>query len=110
MSDQILTALNSSTIAGYEYTGTTLLVGFRSGNNNGALYRYDNVPPDIVASFVAADSHGSFFASNIRKSFAFKKLDAQFIVIDKPSPKSFKKTTQLTLNEVATRYPFLLAF
>ncbi len=62
----------SSTIqqAAYFPTKQYLVVGFK----NGGSYSYDGVGEDIIESWQAADSAGSFFYYNIRMSFKYQKL------------------------------------
>lgn len=62
----------SSTIqqAAYFPTKQYLVVGFK----NGGSYSYDGVGEDVIESWQAADSAGSFFYYNIRMSFKYQKL------------------------------------
>jgi hypothetical protein len=59
--------LDSSVFAAAAYTADhqVLYLRFRSGE----LYRYFDVPSDLYRDFLAADSHGQFFAHNIRDRF-----------------------------------------
>ena len=42
----------------------------------GAVYRYFNVPRELQAALREADSHGKFLSNNIKREFAYVKLDA----------------------------------
>lgn len=55
---------------GYDEPSQTLEVEF----NNGGLYSYPNFPKETYDEFMAASSHGGFFASEIKYNYAFKKL------------------------------------
>lgn len=48
----------------------TLYLQFRSGE----LYRYFNFPPEQYREFLAADSHGRYFAHQIRDQFRCEHL------------------------------------
>ncbi len=41
----------------------------------GARYRYRRVPAKVFAQFVLANSMGSFFNKNIRKSYVVEKIE-----------------------------------
>lgn len=65
-----LDACKSSLIAeyGYDSASQTLAVRFV----NGALvYRYQNVPPEVVAEMTEAKSIGRFFADKVRGNFDY---------------------------------------
>ena len=49
----------------YHAKDATLLVTFVTGKT----YAYDGVPAPIYDSFVAAESHGQFFAAHIRDRY-----------------------------------------
>jgi hypothetical protein len=61
-----LTPIKSSNIKaiGYDASAKTLAVEFLNG-----VYHYNDVPPEVHASLVGAESAGKFFASNIRGKF-----------------------------------------
>ncbi|HLY26913.1 MAG TPA: KTSC domain-containing protein [Aggregatilineales bacterium] len=65
--------ITSSNLAaiGYDPHTKTLEVEFK----NGMIYQYDRVPVDIYAELMNADSHGSYFARNVKNAgFAFKRI------------------------------------
>lgn len=64
--------LNSSVFAAAAYTADdkTLYLRFRSSE----LYRYFDVPSELYDDFLAAESHGQFFAQNIRNRFACEHI------------------------------------
>lgn len=73
-----LTQVSSSQIEaiGYDAATRTLAVQFRKG----AVYHYDNVPPDIYKSFSTADSLGKYFGANIKAHpalYPFTKVPAK---------------------------------
>ena len=63
------TPVTSSNITsiGYDTETQTLEVQFTSG----AVYQYENVPPDVYQALMAADSIGSYFYYHVRKSFPY---------------------------------------
>lgn len=72
---------------GYDQASQTLGVKFPVRGKDIAedtpptVYHYFGVPPDVFASFQAAESKGSFFGKNIRGVFAYaKQTDANGIV------------------------------
>jgi hypothetical protein len=59
--------VDSSSLAsvGYSSTEQMLEVEFK----HGAVYRYEEVPPDVFAALLKADSKGAFFNSDIKDSY-----------------------------------------
>ena len=55
---------------GYDKERQELEVEF----NNGGLYSYPDFPEDLFNDFMNASSKGSFFHSNIKYEFSFRKL------------------------------------
>lgn len=55
---------------GYDAAKRHLHVQFKSGGH----YRYEDVAPHIHADFMAADSKGSHFASNLAGKFVHQKV------------------------------------
>jgi hypothetical protein len=66
------TPLNSSNLAACRYFRQTglLLIEFRSGS----IYGYAGVGWPTYMRFRYAESHGSYFARNIRESFQYKEF------------------------------------
>ncbi len=64
--------VNSSNIAsiGYDPDNKKLTVEFR----NGSMYEYENVPEDEYQELMGAGSIGSYFASNIKNSFTYRRV------------------------------------
>jgi hypothetical protein len=64
--------IDSSSLAsiGYDPRSATLEVAF----HNGSIYRYAEVPAQIVSELRTAESPGTFFNENIRDVFAFVRL------------------------------------
>jgi KTSC domain-containing protein len=58
------------TSAAYRPGKRMLYLRFRSGE----LYCYFDVPPQKYRDFLAADSRGQYFSSNIRDRFPYKHL------------------------------------
>lgn len=58
-----VTSSNLASI-GYDEGTQTLEIEFRSG----AIYQYFGVSSDVHAALMAASSHGSYFAANIRNA------------------------------------------
>ena len=42
--------------------------------HNGRLYRYFRVPEAIYQAFMAAESHGRYFNSQIRPSYSYRRI------------------------------------
>lgn len=56
---------------GYDGDTKTLVVRFKSGT----VYSYANVKPAVALAFMEADSHGSYFHTNIRDRFDSEQID-----------------------------------
>lgn len=65
-------AVESSNLAsiGYDAENEILEVEF----NHGGVYQYFDVPQDVYAELMNADSHGKYFSANIRNDFEYKKM------------------------------------
>jgi hypothetical protein len=63
--------VESEAIAEIDYVPASaiLLVRFVDGD----WYSYFNVPPNIHAAFVSAESHGRFFHERIRDRYAYRR-------------------------------------
>ena len=59
-----LTPIKSTNIAAVGHDGTALLVKFQ----NGTLYRYPTVGPDLHAGLIAASSPGQYFHHRIKSA------------------------------------------
>jgi len=68
-----LKSVNSSNISqiGYDQSKSALIVRF----NNGAYYKYEDVPEQTYNNFITASSVGKYFQSYIRNVYAYKKID-----------------------------------
>lgn len=55
---------------GYDADSNTLEVEF----NEGATYRYFDVPESVYRGLLSVDSHGSFYADNVKHSFEFERV------------------------------------
>lgn len=62
----------SSNIAsfGYDETGSTLIISFKSGGT----YSYSGVPLSIFEQMQLASSKGTFFANNIKGRYPYSKI------------------------------------
>jgi hypothetical protein len=69
---KIINEIESSNIVRTEYDVETkkLITEFK----NGMKYEYDEVPLQTYTAFRVAKSQGSFFNTNISKTFKYKKL------------------------------------
>lgn len=65
--DQCLNSTSLRRIV-YSEVAASLWVQFSSG----AVYRYVDVPADVVAKLLAAASHGTFFATHVRNAFSYR--------------------------------------
>ena len=57
--------------ASYSNKNQTLRVVFKSGG----CYEYSDVPPEVITAWVAADSVGKFFCSQIKDKYNFYKVN-----------------------------------
>ena len=55
---------------GYEHKRNMLQVEFLTGS----IYQYDQVPERVYQSFLQATSHGNFFESHIKGSYACRRV------------------------------------
>jgi hypothetical protein len=55
---------------GYDHLTATLEIEFQ----NGFIYEYRDVPPDIHAELMSATSKGQYFDAAIRKFFACQRV------------------------------------
>ena len=53
----------------YQPAAATLFVRFVDGD----WYSYFDVPPNVYAAFLAAESHGRFFQPNIRNQYRYRQ-------------------------------------
>ncbi|MEJ7746789.1 MAG: KTSC domain-containing protein [Luteimonas sp.] len=60
--DRVVVASRALRSVGYEPNHRMLDIEFVSGS----IYRYFDVPDDLHAGLMAADSHGEFFSAHIR--------------------------------------------
>ena len=69
---KIKNEIKSSNIKSSEYDTESkeLAVEF----NNGAKYKYDNVPHQVYTKFRLAESQGKFFTTDIAKQYSYKKV------------------------------------
>ena len=69
---KIKNVIKSSNIKASDYATETkeLVVEF----NNGAKYKYDNVPHQVYTKFRLAESQGKFFTTDIAKQYSYKKV------------------------------------
>lgn len=67
-----LTPVESSHIAaiGYDAATQTLLVEFKGRGTTA----YDKVPPDVHEAFMAAESKGKYFGTNVRGKYGHRPL------------------------------------
>lgn len=67
-------AVDSSNIAaiGYDPETKTLEVEFHY--RGGTIYRYYNVPPDIHAGLMAAESKGKFLNSDVKGIYEYEQV------------------------------------
>lgn len=69
---KIKNEIKSSNIKSSEYDTESkeLVVEF----NNGAKYKYDNVPHQVYTKFRLSESQGKFFTTDIAKQYSYKKV------------------------------------
>jgi hypothetical protein len=68
----VRTAVSSTSLVsvGYNEEKQLLEVEFV----NGGVYQYGNVPPEVYEALMAAESHGTYFAKNIRNEYLSKRV------------------------------------
>lgn len=64
--------VESSVIAEIGYEDEVMEVRF----NNGGVYRYFNVPPQVCLDFLKADSKGRFFNQEVRGEYSCMRMRA----------------------------------
>lgn len=64
--------VESSNLAsvGYDADNQILEIEF----NHGGVYQYFDVPESIFEELMGADSHGRYFANNIKNEYQYQKL------------------------------------
>jgi hypothetical protein len=69
---KIKNEIKSSNIKSTEYDTESkdLVVEF----NNGAKYKYNNVPHQVYTKFRLSESQGKFFTTDIAKQYSYKKV------------------------------------
>ena len=67
-----LVAVNSSNLSGIGYDGwsAVLVIEFHGGR----IYQYADVPYSTYEGLMRAESHGKYFAENIRNHFSYRRL------------------------------------
>lgn len=55
---------------GYDPIARTLEIEFQDGT----VYQYDGVPPDVHAGLMQAPSHGSYFHRNIMNRYQYRRI------------------------------------
>ena len=65
-------SVESSNLAsvGYDAKNQILEIEF----NHGGVYQYFDVPQDVYDELMDADSHGKYFAANIRNDYEYSKI------------------------------------
>jgi KTSC domain len=69
-SSHVLLLSSSLASAGYQTEAQVLEVKFQ----NGTTYRYFDVPSDVFASLLAAESKGRYFNAHVRGHFDYRRL------------------------------------
>lgn len=66
------TEVSSSNLksVGYDPTQQMLEIEFQ----NGGVYQYFGVPPEVYRELLDAPSHGSFFVARIRGAFSYRRV------------------------------------
>lgn len=64
--------VTSSTIASVGYSSGTLEIEFRSGS----VYRYSDVPVEVLRGLEASESKGRYFNDAIRDRFTYRRLSS----------------------------------
>ena len=72
MDRQPVTSSNIKAI-GYDPSTQTLEVEF----SNGGVYRYTDVPAQVHADLMAAESVGRYFAANVRNAFKAERVPVE---------------------------------
>ena len=66
------TSVSSSNLrsVGYDSSTETLEVEF----HNGGIYQYFGVPSNIHDTLMSANSHGEYFAANVKNNYRWQKI------------------------------------
>jgi len=62
---------------GYDEPTKTLRIQFKAKAKPGSVYDYANVPPELFAEFLAAESKGKFFGARVKREtvrYPFTKI------------------------------------
>ncbi|CAA6829264.1 MAG: Unknown protein [uncultured Aureispira sp.] len=62
--------VRSSNLSSIGYDEGVLEIEFKTRK----IYQYHNVPNIVYEQLMSAQSHGKYFASNIKKSYSYSKL------------------------------------
>lgn len=68
--DRIGVSSSNISSIGYNSINSILEIEFTSGD----VYQYQHVPSDIYNDFLLAESHGKYFAINIKDKFQYLKV------------------------------------
>ena len=69
--DRVYVTSSNLKSVGYDPSTKMLEIEFRDG----ALYRYDGVPPDVHCELMGAGSHGKYFHQHIRNVYSYCLID-----------------------------------
>ena len=76
-----LTPVESSQIAGigHDPATSTLAVQFKKKAGPGSIYYYSNVPAQVFADFIGAESKGKYFGANIKSNadYPYQKIEPE---------------------------------
>lgn len=65
--------VSSSTLASVGYDATTGVLEVRF--HHGGIYQYLDVPADVYAGLMSADSLGSYLARVVKPNYAFRRVE-----------------------------------
>lgn len=69
--------VKSAQIAAIGYDAQHLVLGVQFVRSPQTTYRYSNVPADVAAAFLAAESKGKYFEAHIRGLYDFEKVPTE---------------------------------
>jgi len=67
-----MTSVDSEAMTDIEYDAATQVLRIRF--HDGDWYGYSDVPAEIHAALLSADSHGRYFQEHVRDRYRFRKL------------------------------------
>lgn len=65
----------SSNVARFRYDDGTLTVEFKRQSISNSIYLYFDVPPDVYAGLLEAESKGKYLHAHVLKHYIYRKVE-----------------------------------